>query len=125
MKNIKLLMAFLGIILMITSLIINGIQISLGSFPDDLFLFSAAIVALSVAYLTDHFSAKDERATKIRERAIYISYFWMLGFILILLTIVNPELSLISITAYQATSLLLNLYVCTVFIIMSYYARAL
>lgn len=84
--------------------------------------FGLAIMAFCLAYLTPHFAEKDERAQKIRERAIYMSYFWGMGFLLVLLIVFNP-LSTFELATFQLLSLFIALYLSIVFLNMVYYAR--
>lgn len=123
MRKNKLIFLFLGVIMFLNAMVVNWAYISTGKFPEGLMLLAISIMSFSLAYLSDHFSAKDERAQKIRERGIYVSYFWMLGIISILLIFVNPYLNIINISAYHLLTTLLSLYITVVFLNMVYYAR--
>lgn len=122
MKNNRAIFLILGVIMLINSLIINGSYIASGKFPEALMAVALTIMAFCLAYLAPHFSAKDERAQKIRERAVYISYFWGIGFVVILIIIFNPTSSL-NLAAFQVLSLFMSLYISTVFLNMVYYAK--
>ncbi|MFP7357242.1 hypothetical protein SFB93_00440 [Kurthia gibsonii] len=115
MKNKQLVFYILGTILFIYALVLNLPLILDFEFPN-------AIMAFCLAYLTPHFAEKDERAQKIRERAIYMSYFWGMGFLLVLLIVFNP-LSTFELAAFQLLSLFIALYLSIVFLNMVYYAR--
>jgi hypothetical protein len=123
MRINKLIFLFLGVIMFLNAMVVNWVYISTGKFPEGLMLISIAIMSFSLAYLSDHFAAKDERAQKIRERGIYVSYFWMLGIISVSLIFVNPYLNIINISAYHLLTTLLSLYITVVFLNMVYYAR--
>jgi len=75
-----------------------------------------------LGYLSGPFAAKDERAQKIRERGVYISYFLMVGMIFILLLCINPYLGFFTISAYHLLTLIGSLYIAVVFLNMTYYA---
>lgn len=123
MKNNKTAFLILGIIMFLNALFVNWAYISSGKFPEGLMLISITIMSFCLAYLSDHFTAKDERAQKIRERGVYVSYFWMLGIIFVLLLIINPYLGVLYISAYHLLTLIVSLYISVVFLNMVYYAR--
>lgn len=123
MKNSKLIFLILGIIMFLNALVVNWAYILSGKFPEGLMLIAITIMSFCLAYLSDHFAAKDERAQKIRERGIYVSYFWMLGIIFVLLLFINPYLGIINISAYHLLTLIVSLYIAVVFLNMVYYAR--
>ena len=122
MKNNSVIFLIIGVILLINSLLINGAYIASGKFPEGLMVVALTIMAFCLAYLAPHFSAKDERAQKIRERAVYISYFWGIGFAVILMIIFNPT-SPLNLEAFQVLSLFMAVYISTVFLNMVYYAK--
>lgn len=122
MTNNRAIFIILGTIITVSALFVNITTIIVGKFPHSLMMISMGILCFCMAYLAPHFSEKDERAQKIRERGIYISYFWGLGFALFLLLILNP-ISPLHFSGYEALSLYLSLYIATVFISMVYYAR--
>ena len=122
MKNNRAILLILGFIMLVNALLINGAYIFSGKFPEALMAVALTIMAFCLAYLAPHFAAKDERAQKIRERAIYISYFWGIGFAVILMIIFNPT-SNINLAAFHVLSLFMALYISTVFLNMVYYAK--
>ncbi|WP_045519975.1 hypothetical protein [Neobacillus niacini] len=123
MKNSKLIFLILGVIMFLNAMVVNWAYISSGKFPEGLMLIAITIMSFCLAYLSDHFAAKDERAQKIKERGIYVSYFWMLGIIFVLLLFINPYLGIINISAYHLLTLIVSLYIAVVFLNMVYYAR--
>ena len=123
MKNGKLVYIILGVMMLLNALIVNWAYISSGKFPEGLMLIALTIMSFCLAFLSDHFAAKDERAQKIRERGVYVSYFWMLGLIFVLLLVINPYLDVINISAYHLLTLIVSLYISVVFLNFVYYAR--
>ena len=122
MKGSKTTYIVLGIIMSALAILFNGADIYVGQFPNDLMTVAMAIICFCMAYLVPHFEAKDERAQKIRERAVYMSYFWVLGFSVILMFIFNP-ISNINMAALDVVSLLMALFISIVFLNMVYYAK--
>ncbi|MFF5995626.1 hypothetical protein AAGS61_12885 [Lysinibacillus sp. KU-BSD001] len=112
----------MGFFFLIVGGLINWAHISQGKFPESLMIIGIAIMCFCLAYLDSHFKAKDERAQKIRERGIYISYFWLLAIMLILLILVNPYFNIISISAYHLLLIVMTCYISIVFINLAYYA---
>ena len=121
MNNKRAIFLILGFIMLVNTTIINGAYISVGKFPE-LMSVALTIMIFCLAYLSPHLDVKDERAQKIRERAIYISYFWGMGFAIILMIIFNPNTN-IDLAVYQVLTLFIALYISTVFINMVYYAK--
>ena len=122
MKNNRGMFLGLGFIMLASALVINSAYISSGKFPEALMTVALTIMAFCLAYLAPHFAEKDERAQKIRERAIHISYFWGIGFAVILMIIFNPT-SPLNLAAFQVLSLFMALYISTVFLNMVYYDK--
>ena len=122
MKNNRGMFLIIGFIMLISALVINGASIFSGKFPSDLMAVALTIMSFCLAYLAPHFAEKDERAQKIRERAVYISYFWGIGFAIILMIIFNPT-SPLNLEAFQVLSLFMSFYISTVFLNMVYYTK--
>lgn len=122
MKGSKATYIVLGIIMSALAILYNGADIYVGQFPNDLMIVAMAIICFCMAYLAPHFEAKDERAQKIRERAVYMSYFWVLGFSVILMIVFNP-ISNINMASFEVVSLLMALFISIVFLNMAYYAK--
>lgn len=123
MKNRKLTFQILGVILFLNALVVNWSFISAGKFPEGLMLIAITIMSFCLVYLSDHFAAKDERAQKIRERGVFVSYFWMLGIISALIVAINPYFGVLHISAYHLLLLIGSLFISVVFLNMVYYAR--
>lgn len=113
----------MGVIMFLNAVIVNGTYIIEKKFPEGLLFIAITIMCFCLAYLSDHFSVKDERAQKIKERGIYVSYFWMLGIIVILLLLNHPYLGMINISAYHLLTLIASLFITVVFINMVYFAK--
>jgi MFS family permease len=122
MKN-KTAFLILGVIMLINAFFVNWAYLSAGKFPEGLITVSITIMSFCMAYLSDHFSAKDERAQKIRERGVFVSYFWMLGIIIILMALINPYVGPVHLSAYHLLLLIASMYIAVVFLNMVYYAR--
>lgn len=80
MKNTRAILLILGFIMLINALIINSAYILSGKFPEGLMAVALTVMSFCLAYLAPQFAAKDERAQRIRERAVYTSYFWGIDF---------------------------------------------
>lgn len=122
MKNNRIIFCIIGFIMLINAVIMNGAYLLAGKFPEGLMIVALTIMSFCLAYLTPHFAAKDERAQKIRERAVYMSYFWGVGFAIVLMVLFNPTSSL-HVTEFQLLSLFMAFYISVVFLNMVYYAK--
>lgn len=122
MKNNRIIFCIIGFIMLINAVIMNGAYLLAGKFPEGLMIVALTIMSFCLAYLTPHFAAKDERAQKIRERAVYMSYFWGVGFAIVLMVLFNPTSSL-HVTEFQLLSLFMSFYISVVFLNMVYYAK--
>lgn len=122
MNSKRTLFLLLGVIFLLNGLIINGASMYAGQFPGALMAFAMAVMSFCLAYLSPHFAAKDERAQAIRERAVYISYFWGVGFAILLMLLFNP-MSPLQVTAFHALSMFMAFYISVVFLSMVYYAK--
>lgn len=122
MKNNRIIFCIVGFIMLINAVMMNGAYLLAGKFPEGLMIVALTIMSFCLAYLTPHFAAKDERAQKIRERAVYMSYFWGVGFAIVLMVLFNPTSSL-HVTEFQLLSLFMAFYISVVFLNMVYYAK--
>lgn len=113
---------FIGVFMFLIGIFINGTYIFSRKFPEALLVVALSIMVFCLAHLEPHFAAKDERAQKIRERALYISYFWGMSFAIVLMMIFNP-ISPLNLSAFQVLSLFLALYISVVFLNMVYYSK--
>ncbi|MGG3890475.1 hypothetical protein ABET40_15470 [Metabacillus fastidiosus] len=107
---------FLGIIQLITALSIGSTAISMHVFPKghELLLLAMAIMSFCLAYLSPQFQQNDERIKKIKEKGMFYSYFFIIGYMFILMIIVQGNETFFN--AYQAVCILASLTIMTVFL---------
>ncbi|MER2039003.1 MAG: hypothetical protein ABS944_12735 [Solibacillus sp.] len=122
MKNRRTIFLIFGFIMLFNAIFINGAYIVSGKFPEGLLAFAFTIMTFCLAYLAPHLAEKDERAQRIRERAIYSSYFWGMGFAVMLMILFNPT-STLNLATFHVLSLFVAFYISTVFLNMVYYAK--
>ncbi|MGP4040790.1 hypothetical protein ACTWP4_12975 [Gracilibacillus sp. D59] len=113
----KLFVIF-GTMFLLMSALFNGATISTGVFPagHDIMLIAITIMCFCNAYLAPQFIQNDERTKRIKERSMFYSYFIILGYMIIMLTLL--QFNFLFITAYQAVAILAALTIMTVFISM-------
>ncbi|WP_026675614.1 hypothetical protein [Alkalihalobacterium bogoriense] len=104
-----------GFLFLFYSLLMGFASISTGSFfaGYELVFLSSTVMAFCLAYLYPQFKENDERSKKIRERGMFISYFFILGYMIILMALFQFEI--INLNGYQTVSVLTALTICTVF----------
>ncbi|WP_054636109.1 hypothetical protein [Thalassobacillus sp. C254] len=104
-----------GFVLLIYSVLICYASISTGNFfvGHELVLAGTTLMTFSLSYLYPQFKENDERSKRIRERGMFFSYFFILGYMIILMPLLQFEL--VSLTGYQTVSLLAALTIITVF----------
>ncbi|TCN26097.1 hypothetical protein [Mesobacillus foraminis] len=75
------------LLLLLFGVMVSAAAISEGVFPlgCDLILLSVSVMAFCNAYLYPHFKENDKRSKRIRERGMFISYFFILGFMSLLM----------------------------------------
>ncbi|MED4533047.1 hypothetical protein ABET51_16525 [Metabacillus fastidiosus] len=107
---------FLGIIQLITALSIGSTAISMHVFPKghELLLLAVAIMSFCLAYLSPQFQQNDERIKKIKEKGMFYSYFFIIGYMFILMIIVQGNETFFN--AYQVICILASLTIMTVFL---------
>ena len=118
----KLFLIF-GVFFLFIAGLYNWATISTGVFPagHDIILVSLVVVCFCNAYLAPQFVQNDERVRRIRERGVFISYFITIGYIVILLTLLQFEV--VYLYAYQAMAIIAALMLTTVFISFVILAR--
>ncbi|RPF52229.1 hypothetical protein [Aquisalibacillus elongatus] len=111
----KLYLIF-GVFFIFITAIINIATITAGTFPagHDVILIALTIIVFCNAYLAPQFIQNDERTKKIKERGMFYSYFFILGYMMLMMTLLYFEI--LNISAYQAVTLLTGITVPTVFI---------
>lgn len=107
----------------LNTVLFNISYIEAGKFPEGIIFLGITIMSLCLAYVNEHLIGKDERAKKIRERSIYISYFWILILSVILLVLVNPYTNIINLSSYHLLLLFITFYISVVFLSMVFYSK--
>lgn len=112
-----------GSLFLAFSIMISIAAISGGVFPigHDITLFGVSVMAFCNAYLYPHFKENDERSKRIRERGMFVSYFFIIGYMLILITLF--QFNLLFLSGYQTVCVLAALTIMTVFISFVFYSR--
>ncbi|MED4463675.1 hypothetical protein [Metabacillus fastidiosus] len=107
---------FLGIIQLITGLSISLTAISMHVFPKghELLLLAVAVMSFCLAYLSPQFQQNDERIKKIKEKGMFYSYFFIIGYMFVLMIIVQRNETFLN--TYQAICILASLTIMTVFL---------
>lgn len=105
-----------GFIFLLFSTMISIATISEGVFPagHDIILFGVSVMAFCNAYLYPQFKINDERSKWIREKGMFVSYFFILGYMIILMMLF--QFNFINLSGYQTVSILATLTMTTVFI---------
>ncbi|KHF40500.1 hypothetical protein [Halalkalibacter okhensis] len=104
-----------GFMFLFYSLLMVFASISTGAFfaGYELVYVSSAVMAFCLAYLYPQFKENDERSKKIRERGMFFSYIFIMGYMLILMALF--QFQIIDLNGYQTVSLLTSLTIITVF----------
>jgi hypothetical protein len=114
-KTGRRLFLLFGLVFLSNSLFLLFSSISTGAFfaGYELVFLGTAVMSFCLAYLYPQFKDNDERAKRIRERGMFISYFFILGYMIILMPLLQFELIVLS--GYQTVSLLSTMTIITVF----------
>jgi len=113
LTRVYLVMGILG-------LLVTGGMISLAVLaestpaPMTYTIFSLTVVCFCLSYLYPQFKQKDERTTYIRQKGVFISYFALLFYYFVLMTIIQFEL--FALTAMDVLTILSSLTIITVFL---------
>ncbi|KHF37892.1 hypothetical protein [Halalkalibacter okhensis] len=104
-----------GFLMLFYSLLIGFSTIYTGDFfvGHELVFLGSTVMAFCLSYLYPQFKEGDERSKKIRERGMFFSYFFILGYMIILMPLLQFEI--INLNGYQTVSLLTALTMITVF----------
>lgn len=84
-------------------------------------IISMAVVCAANAYLVPQFIVNDERVKLIKQKAFSTSYFFNMGYSLILMTLLYTEL--IHLTALQLLGMFTALIICTVFLLFVFFSK--
>lgn len=114
-KEVQRTYFIFGVLFLIFSLLIGTATISTRSFPvgHEFVLFGLTVMSFSLSYLYPHFKDNDERSKRIRETGMFFSYFFIIGYMIILMALFS--LNMINIDGYQTVCLLVGLTTVTVF----------
>lgn len=112
-----------GFLFLAFSIITSIAAISGGIFPigHELVLFGVSVMAFCNAYLFPQFKENDERSKRIREKGMFVSYFFILGYMIILMGLF--QFNVITLSGYQTVSVLGALTMMTVFISFVVFSR--
>ncbi|MFD2761575.1 hypothetical protein [Lentibacillus juripiscarius] len=115
-KSGQIQFVILGFLFLAISIIYSIASISGGVFPSgqDVILFGVSVMAFSNAYLYPQFKGNDERSKQIREKGMFVSYFFILSYMIILMGLFG--LNVIALNGFQTVSILAALTMITVFI---------
>lgn len=115
-KSGQIQFMFLGFLFLLFSALISTAAISEGVFPvgHDIILFGVSVMAFCNAYLYPQFKENDERSKRIREKGMFVSYFFILSYMIILMGLF--QFNLINLSGYQTVSVLAAMTMMTVFI---------
>lgn len=105
-----------GFMFLTYSLLISFATISTGNFyvGHEAVFIGTTIMCFCLSYLYPQFKENDERTKRIKERGMFFSYFFILGYMLILMTLFQFEGFMLD--GYQTVSLLAALSISTVFV---------
>lgn len=105
-----------GIIFLFYSILITYSTISTGTFfvGHELIFIGMTVMCFCLSYLFPQFKENDERAKTIREKGIYLGYFFTLGYMVILMLLF--QFQLLELNGYQTVCLLATSVIITVFI---------
>ncbi|WP_026701998.1 hypothetical protein [Salibacterium aidingense] len=115
-KTFQIQFVIFGFLFLLFSTVIGIAAVSGGVFPlgHDLVLFGVSVMAFCNAYLYPQFKENDERTKQIREKGMFVSYFFILSYMLVLMGLF--QFQAISLSGYQTVSLLAALTMMTVFL---------
>ncbi len=122
-KSGQLQFIVFGFLLLLFSIVTSIAAITGGVFPmgHDIVLFGVSVMAFCNAYLYPQFKENDERSKRIREKGMFVSYFFILGYMIILMGLF--QFNVITLSGYQTVSVLAALTMITVFISFVVFSR--
>lgn len=112
-----------GVLILLYSLLISFGSFYTGSFPagHDVGLFGVSVMCFCLAYLYPQFKENDERSKRIKEKGMFISYFFIMGYMIIFMALF--QLHIITLDGYQTISILAALIIMTVFLSFVIYSK--
>ncbi|MFP3339033.1 hypothetical protein R0J91_13715, partial [Micrococcus sp. SIMBA_131] len=80
-----------GVFFALNALLLLSVGIGTGNepIPASYMLISMSIMGFCLSYLQPQFKAKDERSRMIREKGMFYSYFAVLGYIMVFLSLLQ------------------------------------
>ena len=105
-----------GVFLGVNALFMTIVQLYSGTFLEQSYMwinYAVILMIFELAYLQPQFKENDERSKKIKEKGMFFSYFFILGYLMIFLILLNFDM--VALTALQVTSMLTALMIATVF----------
>ncbi|WP_210471270.1 hypothetical protein [Sporosarcina sp. 6E9] len=117
-KSMQTAFIVLGSLFLLFSIIFSTATISIGIFPvgHELIMLSVSIMAFCNAYLYPQFKSNDERSRSIREKGMFYSYFVLVGYLVVFMTLF--QFNLLNLDGYQMVCVIAALLISTVFISM-------
>lgn len=115
-KSGQIQFVVLGFLFLAFSIIYSIASISGGVFPTgpDVISFGVSVMTFCIAYLYPQFKENDERSKRIREKGMFISYFFILGYMIIFMGLF--QFNMLTLSGYQTVIILAALTMMTVFI---------
>ncbi|MFA9555779.1 hypothetical protein ACERII_00525 [Evansella sp. AB-rgal1] len=119
MKKVKsgkrLMFLIFGICFTLFTILIFISTIYTNSFPQghEFGLLSTTIMCFCLAYLYPQFKDNDERTKRIKEKGMFYSYFFILGFMILLMVLFQTNV--VSLDGFQTVSILAAFTITTVF----------
>ncbi|TXC89501.1 hypothetical protein FS935_16605 [Metabacillus litoralis] len=106
---------FSGLLFLFYSLLLSFASISTGGafVGYELVFLGSTVMCFCLSYLYPQFKENDERSKRIREKGMFVSYFFILGYMVVLMPLLYFEI--IQLSGYQTVSLLATLTIITVF----------
>ncbi|WP_243291773.1 hypothetical protein [Bacillus sp. FJAT-47783] len=104
-----------GFVFLFYSLLIGFASVTTGAFfvGHELVFLGTTVMSFCLSYLYPQFKENDERSKRIRERGMFFSYFFILGYMIILMLLFQFEI--LDLNGYQTVCLLATLTIITVF----------
>lgn len=105
-----------GLVFLFYSLLLCFMSISTGAFfiGYEFVFLGSTVMCFCLSYLYPQFKENDERSKRIRERGMFVSYFFIVGYMVVLMPLLYFEI--IQLGGYQTVSLLATLTIITVFL---------
>ncbi|MYL64839.1 permease [Bacillus hwajinpoensis] len=112
-----------GVFFALNALLLLSVGIGTGNepIPASYMLISMSIMGFCLSYLQPQFKAKDERSRMIREKGMFYSYFAVLGYIMVFLSLL--QFNIVDISAVTVLSVLAAMLISTVFVSMVIVAK--